>query len=115
MRKTHIAYIELPCESVAASKEFYGSVFGWKFQDWGPEYAAFSDAGMEGGFNGGGDHRTRAPLVILETNNLEAMAEQIVGAGGTITLPIFPFPGGRRFHFADPSGQELAVMQLDPP
>jgi predicted enzyme related to lactoylglutathione lyase len=113
MRKTHIAYIELPCRAVAVTKDFYGSLFGWTFEDWGPDYVAFSDAGIAGGFNGGSEHRTKAPLVVLETNDLEAMADAVVAAGGTITMPIFAFPGGRRFHFADPSGQELAVMQTD--
>ncbi len=111
--KIPIAYIELPSTNVAASKEFYGSLFGWKFQDWGPDYASFSEAGIAGGFNGGGDHRTQAPLVILESGDLEATLEKVEAAGGTITMPIFAFPGGRRFHFKDPSGQELAVMQQD--
>lgn len=113
MAKTQIAYIELPCQDVAATKQFYGSLFGWTFQDWGPEYASFADAGIDGGFNGGEDQRTKAPLIILRTDELEAMADAVVAAGGTITLPIFSFPGGRRFHFSDPSGQELAVMQPD--
>jgi predicted enzyme related to lactoylglutathione lyase len=111
--KSPIAYIELPSENVAASKEFYGSLFGWVFQDWGPEYASFSDAGVEGGFNGGGDHRTQGPLVILESGDLEATLAKVEAAGGRITMPIFSFPGGRRFHFKDPSGQELGVMQTD--
>jgi predicted enzyme related to lactoylglutathione lyase len=113
MRKTHIAYIELPCENVHATKMFYNSLFGWTFEDWGPDYASFSDAGIAGGLNGGGEHRTKGPLVILETNDLEQMVKDVVAAGGTITLPIFSFPGGRRFHFSDPAGQELAVMQTD--
>jgi predicted enzyme related to lactoylglutathione lyase len=117
MRKTHIAYVELPTNNVAQSKEFYGSLFGWTFQDWGPDYSAFTDAGIEGGFNGGpgtaGDHRTKGPLLILETSDLEAMATRVVEAGGTITQAIFAFPGGRRFHFTDPAGQELGVMQCD--
>jgi predicted enzyme related to lactoylglutathione lyase len=111
MRYTHIAYLELPSNDVAASKDFYGTLFGWTFEDWGPDYAAFSNAGLEGGFNGGSEHRTRAPLIVLETNDIEAMAAKVVEAGGAITMPIFEFPGGRRFHFTDPSGQELAVMQ----
>ena len=111
MRKTHIAYIELPCYDVPTAKRFYNAVFGWTYEDFGEDYAAFYEAGLDGGLNGGGDHRTKAPLVILETNNLEEMEQKVVEAGGTITLPIFAFPGGRRFHFTDPSGQELGVMQ----
>jgi len=111
MPKTPIAYIEFPSQDVAASKSFYASIFGWTFHDFGPNYAAFSDAGVEGGFNGEEGERTQAPLVVLETHDLEAMCESVKAAGGTITVPIFAFPGGRRFHFTDPSGNELAVMQ----
>ena len=108
---TPIVYLELPTTNVPASKQFYGSLFGWTFQDWGPDYAAFSNAGLEGGFNADPESLTPAPLVVLLTDDLEAMAARIEPAGGTITTPIFAFPGGRRFHFTDPSGQELAVMQ----
>lgn len=111
MRKTHIAYIELPCDDVVAAKRFYNEAFGWVYEDFGHDYAAFYEAGIEGGLNGGGDHRTSAALVILETNDLEEMEQRVVAAGGKITLPIFSFPGGRRFHFTDPSGQELGMMQ----
>ena len=112
MPKTLISYIELPTGDVEASKNFYGPLFGWSFEDFGPSYAAFSEAGLEGGFNGNNEaDRTAAPLVVLLTDNLEAMVPRIQAAGGTITLPIFPFPGGRRFHFTDPAGNELAMMQ----
>jgi predicted enzyme related to lactoylglutathione lyase len=87
-------------------------VMGWEFQDWGPGYAAFDRAGVPGGFNGNdGVYRPKAPLVIVETEDLEAMEAEVTAAGGTITVPIFSYPGGRRFHFADPAGNELAVMQ----
>ena len=111
MPKTAIAYLEFPSHDVAASKRFYASLFGWSFQDYGPNYATFSEAGMEGGFNGESGERTKAPLAVLQTDNLEAMLASVQAAGGAITVPIFPFPGGRRFHFTDPSGNELAVMQ----
>jgi uncharacterized protein len=110
MPKTPIAYIEFPAQDVTAHKQFYASLFGWTFHDFGPNYAAFSDAGLEGGFNGL-EERTKAPLVVLQTDDLEAIFESVKAAGGTITFPIFAFPGGRRFHFIDPSGNELAVMQ----
>ena len=113
MRKTHIAYIELPCENVAANKDFYGSVFGWTFQDYGPTYAAFSESGTEGGFNADPAERTKAPLAVIESTDLEQTEQSIVKAGGKITLPIFSFSGGRRFHFTDPAGNELAVMQRE--
>ncbi len=108
---TPIVYLELPSTDIAASKQFYGSLFGWAFEDWGPDYAAFSNAGLEGGFNAEPASLTKAPLIVLNTDDLEAMQARILQAGGTITKPIFSFPGGRRFHFTDPSGQELAVMQ----
>ena len=110
--KIPIAYIELPTNDVKASKQFYGELFGWEFEDWGPDYAAFSKAGIDGGFNGGGDHRTHAPLVVLESRDIEDTLAKVVAAGGTITMPIFDYPGGKRFHFTDPAGQELAVMQV---
>lgn len=113
MRKSPIAYVELPSQDVEASKLFYGSLFGWTFQDFGPSYAAFSDAGGGGGFQGESRERTRSPLVVLETDDIENMLDRLQKAGGTITAPIFAFPGGRRFHFTDPSGNELAVMQKD--
>ena len=114
MPKNKLSYFELPAGNVAALKEFYGTLFGWTFQDYGEDYAAFSDAGLDGGFNAAEQGRTRAPLAIVETDDLEKAEATVRSAGGTITQPIFDFPGGRRFHFTDPSGNELAVMQLEP-
>jgi predicted enzyme related to lactoylglutathione lyase len=113
MAKIPISYLEIPSNDVAASKRFYGSLFGWTFEDWGPEYASFADAGLAGGFNADAGQRTKAILPVLQTDDLETTEQRVVAAGGTITLPIFSFPGGRRFHFTDPSGQELAVMQAE--
>ncbi len=113
MVKIPIAYIEMPSNDVIASKQFYGSLFGWSFEDFGPEYAAFSNSGVDGGFNGDSSDATAAPLVVLQTDAIEAVEKKIVAAGGTITRAMFAFPGGRRFHFTDLSGNELAVMQPD--
>ena len=113
MPRAMIAYVELPSNDVAAGKQFYGSLFGWSFVDYGPDYASFSDSGLAGGLNGGSDHQTKAPLLVIDCDDLEAMLAKVVEAGGTITMPIFSFPGGRRFHFADPAGNELAVMQVE--
>ncbi len=113
MPKNKLAYIELPATSTKAMKAFYGDLFGWSFQDWGTDYTAFSEAGLDGGFNAGDAHRTKAPLGIIETDNIGSMQTRVQQAGGTITLATFAFPGGRRFHFTDPSGNELAVMQID--
>jgi predicted enzyme related to lactoylglutathione lyase len=113
MAQNKIAYLELPASDVAGMKQFYGTLFGWAFQDWGPDYVAFSEAGLDGGFNGDAGSRTKAPLAVIETTDIEAMQARIAAGGGKIIVPIFAYPGGRRFHFADPAGNELAVMQSD--
>ena len=100
-------YLELPGGDLPASKAFYGAAFGWKFIDYGPEYAAF-DEGLDGGFDAQAD-AVRMPLPVLFATDLEAMLARVQAAGGTIVEPIFAFPGGRRFHFRDPAGNELAV------
>ncbi len=111
MSKNKIAYLELPATDVSALKAFYGPLFGWSFQDYGESYAAFSNSGFEGGFNA--EDKTAAPLVVIETDEIETMESKIRVAGGTITTPTFSYPGGRRFHFLDPSGNELAIMQVE--
>jgi len=103
-----IDYVELPGTDVAATKAFYTAAFGWAFTDYGPDYAAMSE-GLDGGFNGHADDRAAAPLVILYAHDLEAMEAKVRAAGAEILRPIYSFPGGRRFHFRDPSGNELAV------
>jgi len=103
-----IDYVELPGGALAATKGFYAEAFGWRFTDYGPDYAAF-DEGLEGGFHGDAADRAATPLVILYAHDLEAMEAKVRAAGGAIVRPIFSFPGGRRFHFTDPSGNELAV------
>jgi len=109
-----INYIEFAATDVAHAKHFYASVFGWKFQDYGPDYSSFdaAGAGVDGGFRtcrpdekAGG----AAPLVVLYSADLKATEAAIVAAGGTIVVPTFEFPGGRRFHFADGVGNLLAV------
>ena len=100
-------YFELPGGDMPTVKAFYGAAFGWKFIDYGPEYAAF-DAGLDGGFDAQSD-AVRTPLPVLFASDLEAMQAKVEAAGGTIVRPIFAFPGGRRFHFRDPAGNELAV------
>jgi predicted enzyme related to lactoylglutathione lyase len=109
-----IVYLELPTSDIAADKQFYAALFGWTFEDFGPEYATFHGAAVEGGFNATKDEgRTRAPLPVIQTDNIEAMERRVAESGGRITVPTFAFPGGRRFHFTDPSNNELAVMQPD--
>ena len=94
---------------LTATKAFYGAAFGWGFTDYGPEYASFDQAGLDGGFYADPAEAVAKPLVILYAADLEAMEAKVRAAGGTIVRPIFSFPGGRRFHFTDPSGNELAV------
>lgn len=107
-----INYVELPACDIEANKRFFSQVFGWSFIDYGPDYVAIHDAGLDGGFFKSELSSTTAKggaLVILYSDNLEQTLEQVGAAGGTIVQDIFSFPGGRRFHFADPSGNELAV------
>lgn len=108
-----INYVEFPAKNLEKTKAFFTAVFGWTFTDYGPEYAAFSkDTGLDGGFytsdlnasaeNGGA-------LIVFYSANLEQSQAKIESAGGNILKPIFEFPGGRRFHFADPNDNEYAV------
>lgn len=107
-----INYIELPAKDLTATKVFFQSVFGWSFVDYGPEYTAFSDQGIDGGFfksELASSSQNGAALVIFYSNQLEATLAKVEKAGGSIVRPIFSFPGGRRFHFTEPSGNEFAV------
>ncbi len=106
-----INYIELPVTDLAASKAFYASAFGWTYVDYGPTYSSFEGAGIDGGLDGASDRKPSksGALVVLYTKDLEATQESVEAAGGVVTIPIFTFPGGRRFHFTDPNGNELAV------
>lgn len=106
-----IDYVEFPSTGIPAVKAFYSAAFGWTWVDYGPDYAAFDNAAVDGGFNGDSADEGGAtkPLVVLYAHDIEAMAVKVTAAGGVIVKPIFPFPGGRRFHFTDPSGNELAV------
>ena len=104
-------YIELPSTANEAMKTFYGAVFGWTFQDWGDTYVAIHGSGVEGGFDQASDRKPSAngPLVIIFSKDLEATKSAVLEAGGDVSVDTYNFPGGRRFHFKDPSGNELAV------
>ena len=107
-----IDYVEFPANDIEATKNFFTTVFGWSFEDYGPDYTAFSNQGLDGGFyhsdlrastqNGGA-------LIVFYSRALEITQSKITKAGGEIIRPIFFFPGGRRFHFSDPNGNEFAV------
>ena len=103
-----IDYIEFPCTDIEEIKAFYSRVFGWKFTDYGPDYTSFEDGRLAGGF-AKQEHSSGGPLVVIYAADLAAIETSVVSAGGKITKPVFSFPGGRRFHFADPSRNELAV------
>ncbi len=113
MRKHEkIDYLEFPAVNMQATKLFYQKVFGWEFEDFGPDYSAFNMAGMEGGFyqsEQSANTENGSVLVVLYSENLKETQEKIERAGGIIVKPVFSFPGGRRFQFLDPSGNELGV------
>lgn len=113
-----IDYIEFPAVDVAQTRAFYERVFGWTFTDYGPDYTSFEDGRITGGFRGAdadepGAHVPKPTrdgvLVVIYAADLEAVQKKIIDAGGGIVRDTFSFPGGRRFHFADPSGNHLAV------
>jgi uncharacterized protein len=109
-----INYLEFASTDIEATKRFYSAVFGWSFQDYGPDYVSFPEgsAGINGGFYKADAHAPRpkfAPLVVLYSADLKATEAAIVSAGGSIVVPTFEFPGGRRFHFSDGCGNVLAV------
>lgn len=109
MINTRINYIEFPATDLPAVKAFYSQAFGWKFTDYGPDYAAFNDGALDGGFTSGKPAEKSGPLVILYSDTLKDTLKTVKASGGKINKDIYPFPGGRRFHFLDPSGNELAV------
>ena len=105
-----IDYIEIAVTDIDAAKAFYSSAFGWSLVDYGPDYAGIQGDGKEvGGLRRDSEVRAGGPLVILYSEDLERSVAAVSEAGGTIVAPIYAFPGGRRFHFADPAGNELAV------
>jgi predicted enzyme related to lactoylglutathione lyase len=104
-----IDYCEFSGRDIPAMKRFYAQAFGWGFTDYGPTYVAFEEAGLDGGISAEPESANKPPLVVLYATDIEAMFARVKAAGGAITKDIFSFPGGRRFQFRDPSGNELAV------
>ncbi|OZB62117.1 MAG: glyoxalase/bleomycin resistance/extradiol dioxygenase family protein [Lysobacterales bacterium 14-68-21] len=107
------SYIELPAADIAASKTFYSQAFGWSLADFGPTYAATTTGDVDVGLQGDASEAPAAPLPVIQVDDLETALAAVTAAGGTVVRPIFAFPGGRRFQFRDPHGNELAVMQAD--
>ena len=104
-----VDYIEFPTTDIIGTKRFFSEVFGWVFEDYGPDYISFNDGRLTGGFFRSDEAGTNKPLVVIYADDLEALQSQVFDAGGTIAKEIFSFPGGRRFHFMEPGGNELAV------
>ncbi|MGO9262568.1 MAG: VOC family protein [Bryobacteraceae bacterium] len=105
-----IDYIEFPATDIARTRQFYQAVFGWTFEDYGPDYTSFMDGRIAGGFyKADSVGQVPSALVVIYAADLAAMEARVTEAGGRIVKPAFSFPGGRRFHFEDPGGNQLAV------
>lgn len=115
-RHEKINYLEFPAKNIPATKTFFEAAFGWKFEDFGPDYTAFSNQGLDGGFFKSARASTTdngAALTVFYSNNLTETQRKVEHAGGIIIQAIFDFPGGRRFHFTEPNGNEFAVWSAN--
>lgn len=111
-RHEKINYVEYPAKNIGATKQFFETAFGWSFVDYGPDYSAFTNQGIDGGFfksTLASTSENGAALIVFFSQNLEATEVKVKKAGGVINKEIFSFPGGRRFHFIEPSGNEFAA------
>ncbi len=111
MKTPRVMFVELPSADIGAAASFYAEVFGWALTGFGPSYACTMTGDVDVGLQADMAEATRAPLPVIRVDDLEASLAAVEEAGGVIVKPIFSFPGGRRFHFEDPNGNELAVMQ----
>lgn len=109
----HINYVEFLAKNLNEIKDFYSNVFGWEFKDYGPNYTAFSESGLEGGFEKSDQPIVNGALVVLYHSDLKEAQSKIIKHGGTISKDLFTFPGGSRFEFNDPAGNLLAVWCKD--
>ena len=109
IKDNHINYIEFKAKNLDEIKDFYTKCFNWSFKDYGDTYIAFSESGLYGGFEITDEDIVNGALVVLYNKDLEAIKKTIANSGGKITIDTFSFPGGKRFHFTDPSGNELAI------
>jgi predicted enzyme related to lactoylglutathione lyase len=108
-----ISFVELPAAATAPAKAFYAAAFGFAMSDFGPTYACTVSGDVDLGLQADPREATGAPLPVIQVESLEATQALVRGAGGVITKAAFAFPGGRRFHFRDPAGNELAAMQAE--
>lgn len=114
MRQTYqIDYLEFPSSNGIATRKFFDEAFGWRFTSYGPDYTGIEDAGIDAGIDAQ-PQRVGAPLAVIRTTDLEEAEREVIAAGGTITRAAYDFPGGRRFHFREPGGNELAVWIARP-
>ena len=104
-----IDFVEFPSASATASGQFFERAFGWAVTPYGPDYTDVRTTGVTLGFQADAAEQPRAPLVTIRTDDLAAAREAVTAAGGVVTTEPFSFPGGRRFHFREPGGSELAV------
>jgi uncharacterized protein len=109
MGKARLDYVEFPVSDCAASKSFFEAAFGWTLTEFGPSYAATTTGDTDIGLDSDPGESATAPLAVIRVDDLEAARSDVIAAGGTLTRDIFAFPGGRRFHFREPGGCELAV------
>ena len=112
-RDRKIDYVEFHTTDIAATQQFYDRVFGWEFEDYGPDYTSFKDGRIAGGFMKGNVSPGTGPLIVIYVDDLASTENRVREAGGKITRGTFSFPGGSRFHFTDPSGNELAAWRED--
>lgn len=108
-----INFIELPAQNLGAARNFYSTVFGWEMTDFGPSYSCTMTGDVDLGLQGDASEASSAPLPVVVVDDLDAAQAAVITAGGSISKPVFAFPGGRRFHFLDPNGLELAIMLPD--
>lgn len=109
IKDNHINYVEFKAKDLEKIKKFYTASFDWIFTDYGPTYVAFSESGLQGGFEKTENEIVNGALVVLYHKNLDLIKNKVIESSGKISKDIFSFPGGRRFHFIDPDGNELAV------
>lgn len=106
-----INFIELPARDLGAARTFYSAVFGWELRNFSPSYSCTMTGNVDLGLQGDMSEAPKMPLPVVLVDDIEAAQTAVADAGGTISKPVFAFPGGRRFHFLDPNGLELAIMQ----
>lgn len=108
--QNRIDYVEIPVTDLQKAREFFSALFDWSFQEWGDDYISFSDGSLDGGFRRAAESAPASGiLLIFYSEDLEKSVSRVESLGATISEPVFPFPGGRRFHFIDPTGTEFAI------